>query len=66
MGVESALPWVPAPSSKRPPKAKSSIARKLLLAFVALVFLLALWHIGKELYLQAKSQLAQSNADKKG
>ena len=66
MGVECALPWVPAPSSKEPNKAKSGVLRKLLAAFVALVVLLAIWHVGKELYIQAKSQLAQADADKKG
>jgi hypothetical protein len=37
MGVESALPWVPVPSSKEPPKAKSSGLRKLVLSLLALV-----------------------------
>jgi len=37
MGVESALPWVPVPSSKEPPKAKSSGLRKLVLTLLALV-----------------------------
>jgi sortase A len=59
MGVECALPWVPVPSSERPPKAKISALRKLVLAIAALVFLLALWQIGKGLYIQAKAHLAQ-------
>ena len=36
MGVESALPWVPVPSSKQPPKAKGGVLRKLVLALRAL------------------------------
>jgi sortase A len=59
MGVESALPWVPVPSSEKPPKAKSGVLRKLVLALLALVFLLGLWQIGKGLYIQAKAQFAQ-------
>jgi hypothetical protein len=58
MGVESAMPWVPVPSSKQPPKAKGGVTRILLLAFLALVFLLALWQIGKELYTRAKAPAA--------
>jgi hypothetical protein len=37
MGVESALPWVPVPSSKKPPEAKSRGLRKLVLTLLALV-----------------------------
>lgn len=37
MGVESALPWVPIPSSKQPPEAKSSVLHKLVLTLLALV-----------------------------
>ena len=37
MGVESALPWVPVPSSKQPPEAKSRGLRKLVLTLLALV-----------------------------
>src|SRR6267154_358036 len=38
MGVESAMPWVPAPSSKsvQPPKAKSGILGKLVIALLVL------------------------------
>src|SRR6266513_2352812 len=32
MGVESAMPWVPAPSSEQPPKAKGTVLHKLVLA----------------------------------
>jgi sortase A len=61
MGVESAMPWVPVPSSQsvQPPKAKSGILRKLVLALLLLLFLVGLWQIGKGLYIQAKAQLAQ-------
>jgi hypothetical protein len=67
MGVESALPWVPVPSSEsvQPPKTKTGILRKLVFALLALVFLLGVWRIGKELYIQAKAPLAQVN-DRKG
>jgi hypothetical protein len=37
MGVESALPWIPVPSSKQPLQAKSSGLRKLVLTLLALV-----------------------------
>jgi hypothetical protein len=37
MGVESALPWVPVPSSKQPPETKSSGLRKLVLTLLGLV-----------------------------
>jgi hypothetical protein len=37
MGVESALPWVPVPSSKQPPEAKSGGLRKLVLTLLALI-----------------------------
>src|SRR5882672_2569857 len=58
MGVESALPWVPVPSSEQP-KAKTGVLRKLVLALLVLIFLLGLWKIGKELYIQAKARPAQ-------
>ncbi len=50
MGVESALPWVPVPASEPPRKAKSGVLFKLVLALLALIFLLGLWQIGKGLY----------------
>src|SRR2546427_12394651 len=61
MGVESALPWVPVPSSEsvQPPKAKSGILRKLVLALLVLIFLFGVWQIGKKLYGQANAPLAQ-------
>ena len=61
MGVESAMPWVPVPSSEsvQPPKAKSGILRKLVLALLVLLFLAGLWQIGKGLYIHAKAHLAQ-------
>ena len=67
MGVESALPWVPVPSSEsaQPPKAKTGFLRKLLFALLALVFLFGAWQIGKKLYIQANAPLAQS-IDRKG
>ena len=37
MGVESAMPWVPVPSSKKALQAKSGGLRKLLLTLLALV-----------------------------
>ena len=37
MGVESAMPWVPVPSSKQPLQAKSGGLRKLVLTLLALV-----------------------------
>jgi len=37
MGVESAMPWVPVPPSKKPLEAKSSGLRKLVLTLLALV-----------------------------
>jgi len=37
MGVESALPWVPVPSSKQLLQAKSSGLRRLVLTLLALV-----------------------------
>ena len=67
MGVESALPWVPAPSSEsvRPPKAKSGILSKLVLALLALLFLFGVWQIGMKLYIQANAPVAPV-IDKKG
>ena len=61
MGVESALPWVPVPSSEsvQPPKAKSGILGKLVLALLVLIFLFGVWQIGKKLYVQANAPLAQ-------
>src|SRR3989442_2361349 len=60
MGVESALPWVPAPSSEsvRPPKAKTRILGKLVFALLALVFLFGLWQIVMILFLHAVAPLA--------
>ena len=67
MGVESALPWVPVPSSEsvQPPKAKTGVLRKLVFALVALVFLFGVWQIGKKLYIQANAPHAQV-IDRKG
>jgi hypothetical protein len=65
MGVESAMPWVPVPSSEQAPKAKSKLLHKLVLALLALVFLFGLWQVGKALYIQTKAPLAQV-IDKKG
>ena len=56
MGVESALPWVPVPASQQPPKAKRGVLFKLVLVLLALVFLLGLWKIGKELRLYGSSE----------
>jgi hypothetical protein len=66
MGVESALPWVPVPSSEsvQPPKAKSGILGKLVLALLVLLFLFGVWQIGMKLY-QANAPLAQA-VDRKG
>jgi hypothetical protein len=60
MGVESALPWVPVPSSEsvRAPKTKSGILSKLVLALLALVFLFGVWQIGMKLYIQANAPVA--------
>src|SRR6266849_1863787 len=67
MGVESALPWVPVPSSEsvQPPKAKSGILSKLVLALLVLIFLFGVWQIGMKLYIQANAPVAQVT-DKKG
>ncbi len=65
MGVESAMPWVPAPSSEQPPKAKGKVLHKLVLALLALVFLFGLWQVGRILYIQTKTPLAQV-IEKKG
>ena len=67
MGVESALPWVPAPSSEsvQPPKAKSGILGKLVLALLVLLVLFGVWQIGMKLYTQAHAPLAPV-IDKKG
>jgi len=67
MGVESALPWVPAPSSEsaQPPKAKSGVLRKLVLALLVLIFLFGVWQIAKKLYAQANAPLAPVT-DRKG
>jgi len=61
MGVESALPWVPAPSSQsvQPPKAKRGVLGKLVLALLVLIFLFGVWQIGMKLYDQANTPLAQ-------
>ena len=61
MGVESALPWVPVPPSDavRPPKAKSGILGKLVLALLVLIFLFGVWQICKKLYDQAHVPLVQ-------
>jgi len=67
MGVESALPWVPVPSSEpvQAPKAKTGILGKLVFALLALVFLYGLWQIGMKLYIQANAPVAKV-IDKKG
>jgi len=67
MGVESALPWVPVPSSEsvQLPKAKSGILGKLVLALLVLIFLFGVWQIGMKLYIQANAPVAQVT-DKKG
>jgi len=67
MGVESALPWVPVPPSDSPPppKAKSGILGKLVLALLVLIFLFGVWQIGKKLYVEAQAPIAQA-IDKKG
>ena len=67
MGVESALPWVPVPSSEsvQPPKAKTGVVRKLVFVLLALVFLFGVWQIGKKLYIQANAPHAQV-IDRKG
>jgi len=67
MGVESALPWVPAPSSEsvQPPKAKRGVLGKLVLALLALIFLFGVWQIGMKLYTQANTPLAKV-IDRKG
>ena len=67
MGVESAMPWVPVPPSEsaQPPKAKSGILRKLVLALLVLIFLYGVWQIAKKLYTQAHAPLAPV-IDKKG
>ena len=67
MGVESAMPWVPAPASEPvpPPKAKSGILGKLVLALLVLIFLFGVWQIGMKLYVQANVPVAPV-IDKKG
>ena len=67
MGVESALPWVPVPSSEsvQAPKAKSGILGKLVLALLVLIFLFGVWQIGMKLYVQANTPVAHV-IDKKG
>jgi hypothetical protein len=67
MGVESALPWVPVPpsDSPQPPKAKSGILGKLVLALLVVILLFGVWQIGKKLYVQTKAPVAQA-IDKKG
>ena len=50
---------------KPPPKAKSKLLQKLVLALLALVFLFGLWQVGRVLYIQTKAPLAQV-IDKKG
>ena len=67
MGVESAMPWVPAPSSEsaQPPKAKRGVLRKLVLALVVLILLFGVWQIGKKLYDQAHAPRAPV-IDRKG
>ena len=60
MGVESAMPWVPAPSSEsaQPSKAKTGILGKLVLTLLVLLFLFGVWQIGMKLYDQAHAPLA--------
>jgi len=67
MGVESALPWVPVPpsDSPRPPKAKSGMLGKLVLALLVVILLFGVWQSGKKLYVQAQAAIAQA-IDKKG
>jgi len=67
MGVESAMPWVPVPSSEsvQPPKAKSGILGKLVVALLVLILLFGVWQVGKKLYDQTKAPLAQT-VGKKG
>ena len=61
MGVESAMPWVPVPSSEsaQAPKAKSGVLGKLVLALLVLLFLFGVWQIGKKLYDLAHAPVAQ-------
>jgi len=62
MGVESAMPWVPVPSSEsaQPPKAKSGVLGKLVLALLVLLVLFGVWQIGKKLYDRTNAPLAQT------
>ena len=41
MGVECALPWIPAPSSERPTRAKTRVLGKFVFAVAVLLLLLA-------------------------
>ena len=69
MGVECALPWIPVPSSAQPPKAKSSVLRKLVFALLAVALLLGLWQIGRGLYMQAggpRHAVPADTANRKG
>ena len=58
LGMECALPQIPAPPSLGRPK-RTSLARRLAFAAAALLFLLGVWQVGEGLYIHAKAQLAQ-------
>jgi sortase A len=58
LGVESALPGLPSPTSRT--RARRSVWRKLALALAALLFLMGAWLLAKGASVHAKAILAQS------
>jgi hypothetical protein len=66
LGVECALPALPAPS--RPPlrpQPKNSVMKTVVYLLLTIVLLLCVWEFGRGLYIHFKAPVAQGAADKK-
>jgi uncharacterized protein HemX len=64
-GVESALPWVPAPSREaQQPKSKRNPLRTLAFLLLALALALGAWQLGRGIYVHFKSPVAQGTVSK--
>ena len=66
LGVECALPGLPAPS--RPalrPQPKKSVPKTLGYLLLTMVFILCLWQLGRGIYILFKAPVAQGTVGKK-